>query len=109
MAPAATGLVEFDSFVRHGIPVIAVVGNDAGWTQIAREQVKMLHDDVGTVLARTDYHEVARASAPKASWCARPTRCPPPWPRPGRWRAGRPVLVNVWLDKTEFREGSLSM
>ncbi|MEI7764190.1 MAG: thiamine pyrophosphate-binding protein, partial [Comamonadaceae bacterium] len=36
------GLVEFDSFVRHGIPVIALVGNDAGWTQIAREQVKML-------------------------------------------------------------------
>ena len=24
-------------------------------------------------------------------------------------RSGRPVLVNVWLDKTEFREGSLSM
>ena len=52
-------LTEFDTFVRHGIPVIAVVGNDAGWTQIAREQVKMLHDDVGTVLARTAYHEVA--------------------------------------------------
>ena len=52
-------LAEFDTFVRHGIPVIAVVGNDAGWTQIAREQVKMLHDDVGTVLARTAYHEVA--------------------------------------------------
>ena len=52
-------LIEFDSFVRHGIPVIAVVGNDAGWTQIAREQVKMLGDDVGTVLARSDYHRVA--------------------------------------------------
>jgi acetolactate synthase-1/2/3 large subunit len=24
-------------------------------------------------------------------------------------RLGRPVLLNVWLDKTEFREGSLSM
>jgi len=22
---------------------------------------------------------------------------------------GRPVLVNVWLDSTDFREGSLSM
>ena len=28
--------------MRHGVPVIALVGNDAGWTQIAREQVKML-------------------------------------------------------------------
>jgi acetolactate synthase-1/2/3 large subunit len=23
--------------------------------------------------------------------------------------AGRPVLVNVWLDRTDFRDGSLSM
>src|SRR5262249_54073869 len=53
------GLAEFDTFVRHKIPVIALVGNDAGWTQIAREQIKILHDDVGTVLARTAYHEVA--------------------------------------------------
>jgi hypothetical protein len=30
--------------------------------------------------------------------------------RRARWRArAAPVLVNVWLDKTEFREGSLSM
>ena len=28
-------LSEFDTFVRHNIPVIALVGNDAGWTQIA--------------------------------------------------------------------------
>ena len=88
------GLAEFDTFVRHGIPVIAVVGNDAGWTQIAREQVKMLHDDVGTVLARTAYHEVAEgfgaeghagAAAPTevqpalaagtANWRARASRC----------------------------------
>jgi acetolactate synthase-1/2/3 large subunit len=24
-------------------------------------------------------------------------------------RHGKPVLVNAWLDKTDFREGSLSM
>jgi acetolactate synthase-1/2/3 large subunit len=24
-------------------------------------------------------------------------------------RTGKPVLVNVWLDKTDFREGSISM
>jgi acetolactate synthase-1/2/3 large subunit len=104
------GLVEFDTFVRHGIPVIAVVGNDAGWTQITREQVKMLHDDVATVLARTAYQEVAagfgaegilvktRAEVPAALAHARTLA-----------RSGKPVLVNVWLDKTEFREGSLSM
>ena len=45
-------LVEADTFVRHGLGVVAVIGNDGAWTQIAREQVEVLHDDVGTVLAR---------------------------------------------------------
>ena len=103
-------LVEFDTFVRHGIPVIAVVGNDAGWTQIAREQVKMLGDDVGTVLARSAYHEVAagfgaeglvvksNAEAAQTLELARQLA-----------KAGQAVLVNVWLDRSDFREGSISM
>ena len=104
------GLAEIDSFVRHGIPVIAVVGNDAGWTQIAREQVKMFGDAVATGLARTAYHEVARgfgaegleirSDAAVAAGLARAREIA---------ASGRPVLVNVWLEKTEFREGSISM
>ena len=52
-------LAEADTFARHGLGVIALVGNDGGWTQIAREQVEVLHDDVGTVLARADYERAA--------------------------------------------------
>ncbi|MFO1427030.1 MAG: thiamine pyrophosphate-dependent enzyme [Steroidobacteraceae bacterium] len=103
-------LAEFDTFVRHGIPVVAIVGNDAGWTQIAREQVKILGDDVGTVLARTRYHEVAAgfgalgieiASAADVAAGLRAAR--------EAAAAGRPVLLNVLLDATDFREGSISM
>ena len=103
-------LAEFDTFARHKIPVVAVVGNDAGWTQIAREQVKMLKDDVGTVLARSDYHEVAAAlggrglllkHANQTAACLQDAR--------DTASNGVPVLVNAWLDKTDFREGSLSM
>jgi acetolactate synthase-1/2/3 large subunit len=104
------GLVEFDSFVRHKIPVIAIVGNDAGWTQIAREQVKMLGDDVGTVLARTDYHAVAAGFGAEGILVRRMDEVPDALARARALaRSGKPVLVNVWLDKTEFREGSLSM
>ena len=104
------GLVEFDSFVRHGIPVIAIVGNDAGWTQIAREQVKMLHDDVATVLARTAYHEVARGFGAEGLLVTKPEEVLPALQQARALALqGRPVLINVWLDKTEFREGSLSM
>ncbi len=104
------GLTEFDTFVRHGIPVIAIVGNDAGWTQIAREQVKMLHDDVATVLARTAYHDVAAGFGAEGLLVKRMDEVAGALGRARELaRQGRPVLVNVWLDKTEFREGSLSM
>jgi acetolactate synthase-1/2/3 large subunit len=104
------GLVEFDTFVRHGIPVIALVGNDAGWTQIAREQVKMLHDDVATVLARTDYHEVAAGFGAEGIVVKTMADVPAALARARALaRSGKAVLVNVWLDPTEFREGSISM
>ena len=104
------GLAEFDTFVRHGIPVIAVVGNDAGWTQIAREQVKMLHDDVATVLARTAYHEVVAGFGAEGIVVKEMAEVPAVLARARALaKAGRPVLINVWLDKTEFREGSISM
>jgi len=104
------GLAELDTFVRHNVPVIAVVGNDACWSQIAREQVKLLHDDVGTVLARTDYHRVAEGFG-AAGLVIRKTAEVPQALQQAREiaRGGKPVLVNVWLDKTDFREGSLSM
>jgi len=103
-------LSEIDSFVRQGFAVIMVVGNDAGWTQIAREQVKMLKDDVATVLARTDYHRVAEGFGAEGL-CVKTADQVLPALQQARALAaqGRAVLVNVWLDKTEFREGSLSM
>ncbi|NUP84592.1 MAG: thiamine pyrophosphate-binding protein, partial [Burkholderiaceae bacterium] len=104
------GLAEFDSYVRQGIAVIAIVGNDAGWTQIAREQVKMLHDDVGTVLARADYHAVAAGFGAEGLLVRHDDEVPVALQRARELaRQGRPVLVNVWLDRTDFREGSLSM
>jgi thiamine pyrophosphate-dependent acetolactate synthase large subunit-like protein len=104
------GLAEFDTFVRHGVAVIALVGNDAGWTQIAREQVKMLHDDIATVLARTDYHAVAAALGAEGIVVRRMDEVQPALARARELAAqGKAVLVNVWLDKTKFREGSLSM
>ncbi|MGB2816977.1 MAG: thiamine pyrophosphate-dependent enzyme, partial [Burkholderiaceae bacterium] len=104
------GLVEFDTFVRHGVPVIAVVGNDASWAQIAREQVKMLNDDVGTVLARSAYHAVIEGFGGVGIEVKTMAEVAPALQKAREIaRAGRPVLVNVWLDRTDFREGSISM
>lgn len=106
----AYSLAEFDTFARHGLPVIAVVGNDAGWTQIAREQVEVLKDDVGTVLARTDYHKVAEGYGGSGLLLTRSEDIPAVLDEAVRTaRAGTPVLINVHLARTEFRKGSISM
>jgi acetolactate synthase-like protein len=107
---SAYSLAELDTCVRHGLPVIAVVGNDACWSQIAREQVEMLHDDVGTVLARTDYHRVAEGYGARGLSIARPEDVEPVLAEALRLaRAGSPVLVNALIGRTEFRKGSISV
>ena len=107
---AAYSLAEFDTFVRHRVPVIAVVGNDACWTQIARDQVEILKDDVGTVLRRTDYHRVAEGYGGRGFRIESPQEIAPIL-RAARVALGdgHPVLVNALLGKTDFRRGSLSM
>ncbi len=103
-------LAEFDTFVRHKIPVIAVVGNDASWAQIAREQVKMLGDDVGTVLARSHYHEVVTALGGQGVLLQHADQTAVRLLEARHATGdGIPALVNAWLDRTDFREGSLSM
>jgi len=103
-------LSEFDTFVRHQIPVLAVVGNDAGWTQIAREQIEMLKDDVGTVLRHTDYHAVAEGFGGKGFLLKEPQHIGEIFQRARQAVAqGHPVLVNAHIGKTAFRKGSLSM
>jgi len=103
-------LIEFDSYVRHGLAPIAIIGNDACWAQIAREQVKMLKDDVGVRLARTDYHLAAQGLGAEGLVITSDDQIAPTLARAMELSAaGRPVLVNVHLAETDFREGSLSI
>lgn len=103
-------LAEFDTFVRHRLPVIAVVGNDAKWAQIAREQVEILASDVATRLARTDYHRVAEAFGAAGFLIDRPETAGDVFEAAKAVaREGRPVLVNVHLGETDFRKGSISI
>ncbi|MDL1894916.1 thiamine pyrophosphate-binding protein [Anaerolineae bacterium CFX7] len=107
---AGFSLMEFDTFVRHNIPVIAVVGNDAGWTQIAREQIEYLHDDVATVLNYAAYERAAEGLGAKG-WRADDPELISETLENARHaaQAGSPVLVNAILGKSDFRKGSISM
>lgn len=107
---AGYGLVEFDTFVRHGLGVIAVVGNDGGWTQIARDQVDLLGDDVGTVLGRSDYHRVVEGFGAAGLVAETTDEAPARLDRARELAsAGTPVLVNALLAASDFRKGSISM
>jgi acetolactate synthase-like protein len=103
-------LAEFDTFVRHGIPLVAIVGNDACWNQIAREQVEIFHDDVGCPLRASDYHLAAAGlGAHGLAIRAADEILPTLQAARSAARAGQPVLVNAILGKTDFRKGSISM
>ena len=103
-------LAEFDTFARHRIPVIAVVANDACWTQIHREQIEILGDDTGCMLARTDYHLAAEGLGAHGLLLDDPAKVDETLQEAKRLASdGRPVLINAWIGKSKFRKGSMSM
>ena len=103
-------LAEFDTFVRHQVPVIALVGNDAGWSQIAREQVAIFNDPVATELVHTDYHAAAMGFGGAGLRVSDPELVPETLKQAKETAVnGTPVLINAIIDKTDFRKGSISM
>jgi acetolactate synthase-like protein len=106
----AYSIAEMDTCVRHGLAPIAVIGTDGSWAQIAREQVPMLGTDVGTVLNRAAYHDVARGYGAAGLLLDDPARIDAVLDEAKALAAsGKPVVINVHIAKTEFRKGSISM
>ena len=103
-------LMEFDTFVRHNIPVISIIGNDAGWSQISRDQVDILHDPISTELAATDYHKAVEALGGKGYFIDNETHINEILLQAKESAiSGKPTVVNVRIGKTDFRKGSISM
>ncbi len=107
---AGYSLMEYDTFVRHNLPVISVIGNDACWTQIARDQVDFLGSDTAMNLAYSDYQLVAKAFGAegvrvdslevfKTAVTEAKTKS----------RNGVPYVINAIIGKTDFRKGSISV
>lgn len=105
-------VAEFDTFTRHKLPVIALVGNDASWSQIAREQVPMFGSSVACDLSFLSYQTVAdgfggkgyqldRSNGDKAVEIIKQAQAD--------CKNGCSVLINALIGKTNFREGSISV
>ncbi|XP_063799034.1 2-hydroxyacyl-CoA lyase 2 isoform X2 [Pseudophryne corroboree] len=105
-------IVEFDTYTRHKTPVIALVGNDACWSQISREQVPMLGSNVACSLAYNDYHTVAEGFGGKGFLVTRQDEdriTDIIKEAQEATKKGKSALINVLIGKTNFRDGSISV
>jgi acetolactate synthase-1/2/3 large subunit len=104
--------MEFEAMARQKIPVLAVIGNDAGWTQIRRGQVEMYGERraPATSLEYTRYEKVVEACGGKGFWVERAEDVGPALDQAiAVVKSGLPACVNVRIAKSEFRKGAISV
>jgi acetolactate synthase-1/2/3 large subunit len=89
---------EFDTAVRFGLPIVSIVGNDAGWGNIRVIQQQMIGEDraVATSLAPTRYDKVVEALGGYGEYVEQPQHIRPALER--AFASGKPACVNVALD-----------
>lgn len=89
---------EFDTAVRFGLPIVAIVGNDAGWGQIRGPQVQMVGAEraIATSLAPTRYDRVVEALGGFGELVETADGIVPALER--AFASGLPACVNVMLD-----------
>ncbi len=107
---AGYSLIEYDTFHRLGLPVISLIGNDACWGQIARDQMELLDSNCALMLEHSEYQKIATAfggnglrvetieafedSIEKAHISI---------------KQNMPYIINAILGKSDFRKGSISV
>ncbi len=101
--------LEFEAMVRQNIPVIAVIGNDAGWTQIRRGQVELYGTEraVATALDYTRYDKVVEAVGGFGAWVETIEELGPALD--AAFASGKPACVNVKIATSDFRKGAISV
>lgn len=94
---AGFSLMDADSLVRHGLPVVMVIGNNGGWG-LEKHPMRFLYGyDVAADLApQTRYDEVVRALGGGGELVTRPREIGPALDR--AFASGVPYLVNVATD-----------
>lgn len=89
---------EFDTAVRFNLPIVSIVGNDAGWGNIRVIQKSMLGPEraFATSLAPTRYDKIVEAMGGHGEHVENPADIRPALER--AFASGKPACVNVALD-----------
>ena len=85
--------MEIDTAVRHNIPVVTVISNNAGWTARTPGQRKP-----GRELGFTKYHEMAEALGAYGEEVTDPAEIKPALDR--AYSSGKPAVINVIVEPT---------
>lgn len=101
--------IEFEAMARQGIPVIALIGNDAGWTQIRRGQVEIYGAEraVATALEYTRYEKIVEACGGLGFWVETIEQLAPALDE--AFASKKPACINVKIAKSDFRKGAISV
>jgi acetolactate synthase-1/2/3 large subunit len=101
--------MEFDTMVRHRIPVVCVVGNNGIWALEKHPMEKMLGMSVAADLApRTRYDKVVEALGGYGEMVDRPDQIRPALER--AFASGLPACINVICDpQAEYPRSSVLM
>ena len=91
--------MEYDTYVRHGLPVVGVLGNDGAWSN-TKTFHRMFYPDslVATDLGRRPYHAVVSALGGHGELVTEPGELLPALERART--SGKPALVDVHLAET---------
>jgi len=104
--------MELEAMARQKLPVVCIIGNDAGWTQILRGQkdfygAKRL---VATKLDYTRYEKVAEACGGHGEWVETVEALGPALERAfAAADAGTPAVVNIKIGDSPFRSTAISV
>ncbi len=103
------GAMEFDTMVRHSIPVVCVVGNNGIWALEKHPMLSMLGTSIAADLGeRTRYDKVVEALGGYGEMVERPQDIRPALER--AFRSGVPACINVICDPdAEYPRSSVLM
>ena len=89
--------MEFDTAVRHNLPIVAILGNDAAWGIDRQIQLSVFGKPVATDLAPTRYDQVVQGLGGYAELVESPDELTSAIER--ALESGRPALLNVKVQR----------
>jgi len=99
------GVFEYNTAIRHNIPIVSVVNNDGAWGMIKHDQEDSFgqHRVTGTELGITRYDKIVEALGGYGEYVEQPDEILPALQR--AFASGLPACINVKVDPTSTSKG----